>query len=84
MRHKNRHWVWVRARGRLTSTTPDDEPLFIYGTHEDITTQIEAQQALKESELQFRSLVNNLPGVTYRCRYDEHWTMLYMSDKVDP
>jgi len=50
----------------------------------DITQQVKSEQALKASEAQFRSLVNNIPGVTYRCLHDEHWTMLYMSDKIDP
>ncbi|EGN76185.1 PAS domain S-box/PAS domain S-box/PAS domain S-box [Idiomarina sp. A28L] len=50
----------------------------------DITQQVLLEEALRESEAQFRSLVDNMPGVTYRCRYDEEWTMLYLSDKVDP
>lgn len=37
---------------------------------------------LKESEEKFRSMVNNTPGVFFRCRFDEDWTMLYLSDSV--
>lgn len=41
-----------------------------------------------ESELmanrdQIASIINNMPGVTYRCLPDEHWTMLYISGQVD-
>ncbi len=32
---------------------------------------------------QYQSLVDNIPGITFRCACDEHWTMLYMSDVVD-
>ncbi len=38
---------------------------------------------LRESEKQFRTLVSNIPGITYRCKYDRDWTMLYISETID-
>ena len=38
---------------------------------------------LVANESQFRSLVNNIPGVSYRCLLDSHWTMLFISDAID-
>ncbi len=38
---------------------------------------------VENSERQFRTLVQNIPGVSYRCLLDEHRTMLYMSDAVE-
>jgi len=35
---------------------------------------------LKESQEQYSSLVENIPGITYRCKLDKDWTMLFMSD----
>ncbi len=48
----------------------------------DITERNKAEAALRESEKQFRALVSNIPGITYRCKYDIDWTMLYMSEEV--
>ena len=28
--------------------------------------------------------MENIPGITYRCKCDKDWTMLFMSDAVDP
>jgi PAS domain S-box-containing protein len=42
----------------------------------------EVEKKLKESEDQFRTLVDNIPGVSYRCLVDNNWTMLYISDAV--
>ncbi|MFP3343115.1 PAS domain-containing protein [Halomonas sp. SIMBA_159] len=83
MRHKQGHWVWVHDRGQVFDWTPDGQPLLMYGTHTDITHEVEAQQALQASRDEFASLLSNMPGVTYRCLPDENWTMLYISGQID-
>ncbi|MBM4235794.1 MAG: diguanylate cyclase [Firmicutes bacterium] len=45
--------------------------------------RFQAGEALREAIEQYRSLVDNLPGTSYRCLYDEHWTMIYMGSDVD-
>jgi PAS domain S-box-containing protein len=40
-------------------------------------------QDLEEKEKRFRTLTANIPGVTYRCLYDEDWTMEYISDVIE-
>ncbi len=60
----------------------DGSPLLMIGAVQDVTEQVEAQQALRESEQRFKTLVQNIPGISYRCACDEHWTMQYISDEV--
>ncbi|WP_051963129.1 PAS domain S-box protein [Deinococcus misasensis] len=40
--------------------------------------RLQAEEAARAREQDFRSLVQNIPGVVYRCLYDAHWTMLYL------
>ena len=84
MKHKEGHWVWVHDRGRVVTWTDDGQPLMMYGTHADITDQKQVEKDLRESRDQFQTLVANIPGITYRCLADKHWTMVYMSGSIDP
>ena len=38
-----------------------------------------AEEALRESERQLSTLMDNLPGMAYRCRCDPEWTMEFIS-----
>ena len=55
------------------------EPHFVITHMEDITKEIMARNALRESERRLSTLMDNLPGLAYRCLNDEHWTMQYIS-----
>ena len=50
LRHKNGYWVWILSRGRILSWSDDGKPLWVFGTHLDITALKEA-----EKELQMRN-----------------------------
>ena len=49
----------------------------------DVNEREKAQKILREREERFSSLVANIPGIVYRCALDEHWTMSYMSDRIE-
>ena len=55
------------------------KPHFVITHMEDITKETKARQALHESERRLSTLMNNLPGMAYRCLNDEHWTPQYIS-----
>ena len=48
----------------------------------DITEHKAIEQSLRDSEQQIRSLISNIPGVTFRCLPDKAWKMLFISDAV--
>ena len=59
----------------------DGDPVFV-GFINDLTQRRAMEQELKASEQRLRSLMANIPGVTFRCRCDGDWTMLFVSDAV--
>ena len=48
----------------------------------DISEQKRSSSALVESERRLSTLIENLPGVAYRCKVDGDWTMLFISEGV--
>jgi diguanylate cyclase (GGDEF)-like protein/PAS domain S-box-containing protein len=50
MRHKGGHWVWIRNRGRVTRWTDEGKPLFMFGSHADISIRKQSELDQKTSE----------------------------------
>jgi len=72
MKHKDGNWVWVLDRGRVISWTDDNKPLTISGTHQDITERKQAEDGLKQSELElveseekYRSIMESMKEPLY-------------------
>jgi len=87
---ETRQWTYVCKNGtrkqvRLSVSAMRDKHNTIcgfLGVAIDITQLEQLNHALLMSEQRYRSMLDNLPGVVYRCRNDEHWTMLFISDEV--
>jgi PAS domain S-box-containing protein len=55
----------------------------VLGIGRDITERKRAEKELQEKKEELESILSNIKGVTFRCRLDEHWTMIYMSSHVE-
>jgi len=69
--------LWLEIHG--TRVDFGEGPM-ITGALIDITQRRQAEEALTESRRFLETLVDNLPGVVYRCRNDRDWTMDFISD----
>ena len=56
-----------------------EEEHFVLAVVTDISKRRSAELLLEESHRRMENLVNNLPGMVYRCRNEENWPMEYIS-----
>ncbi len=72
MRHKQGHWVWVQSTGKVLSWTADQQPVMMYGTHQDITArkndEAEIYRLLQLTQAQNERLQNFAQIVSHNLR----------------
>ena len=61
----------------------DGKPYAVSGISTDITERKLIERELKNSEERYRTLVRNLPGITYRSLLDDSSTMLFISSAIE-
>ncbi len=74
MRTKSGDYLWILCRGRVVARDAAGQPLRAVGTHSDITLRRRAEDALRESEGLYHSLVESLPVGVFRRDCDGHFT----------
>lgn len=57
----------------------DGKPTTI-GFMRDVTERKRIEEELRENQRRLYTLMNNLPGMVYRCKNDRNWTMVFVSD----
>ena len=53
------------------------------GLHLVTLYDITERKLYEDSQTRYKSLIENIPGIAYRCLFDKDWTMLFMSREVD-
>lgn len=60
----------------------DDEWRIIENALNEMSKKLaKSYSELQVSQASYQALVNNVPGIVYRCRNDSNWTMDYLSDE---
>ena len=72
-------YIWVSIVVAPFELTDHKERRYICLV-QDISKRREIEKALIESERSKSVLLSHLPGLAYRCDYDQDWTMKYVSE----
>ncbi|MDD5225831.1 MAG: PAS domain S-box protein [Candidatus Omnitrophica bacterium] len=81
-------WIHRKANGEDFPVEVSLTPVAIHGKNmlhchwRDMTEFRKIEKAIRDSEVRYRTLLENLPGVVYRCRNDQTWTMEFASDEI--
>ncbi|TVM05285.1 MAG: PAS domain S-box protein [Halomonas sp.] len=66
MHHRDGSWIWVQDRGRVVSWDEKGKPLWMAGTHSDITARKTAETQAQVAMEQTRRHAALLPGMLYQ------------------
>ncbi len=70
MRHKNGHWKWVFARGKVLSWTPEGKPLMMFGTYIDISEKKQREEELKMANQRLKAANEELKSFASVASHD--------------
>ncbi|PSF31425.1 hypothetical protein C7H19_22520 [Aphanothece hegewaldii CCALA 016] len=70
MKHSNGEWRWLTSRDLIFARDEQGKPVQILGSAIDITERKQAENALRESEAQFRLLANTVPQLIWTAKAD--------------
>ena len=74
--------AWVRSGGVLALTALIAGLVHLLGRRTELVEAVVRERTgqLAESRRELAGLLHALPGMAYRCHYDEHLTVIYVSD----
>lgn len=78
-RHKDGSMRWLHCKGAMICDATG-RPLRCTGFEWDVTTRKHYEKQIQETKRALETLINNIPGITYRCQYNRNWTMEFISD----
>ena len=73
--------VWIRDEA-IVVTDEAGEPMFWQGVMYDITAQRRADEQVREAEGLYRTVIEQIPAIVYRCAPEDDQPWLYISPQV--
>jgi PAS domain S-box-containing protein len=74
-------WLSVSVFPKKTSNNESNTLYYTFLTEVFEVEEQKPEEGISESIL--NSFANNLPGMAYRCKADENWTMIYVSQRCE-
>ncbi|WP_233840342.1 sensor domain-containing diguanylate cyclase [Dyella sp. 2HG41-7] len=76
LQHKNGQYVWIEAFARLVQSPDNDSTMDIIYTGRDVSRRVRVEQALLESQVQLRTITDNIPAVIARVDMSQRYTYI--------
>jgi diguanylate cyclase (GGDEF)-like protein/PAS domain S-box-containing protein len=80
-RHRDGSWRWIESVGTYLLDDPAVRGVVV--TSRDVTERKEAEEKLRQAEQRYRTLVEQIPAVTYIDPVDDPDTSLYTSPHIE-
>jgi len=72
------NYLWAEIHAALAQSS-GNQPSGIVGTINNITDRVSEEELLLANHRTLTAMLNDLPGMVYRCRNNPDWTMEYVS-----
>jgi PAS domain S-box-containing protein len=76
VRTKANEWTWILSRGRVIERNQKNAPVRMAGIEIDITARRRTEEALRESEVRYSSLVSQATDIIYTAGVDGRFTFV--------
>jgi PAS domain S-box-containing protein len=74
---------WFYVREQVYERDAQGKPELLFGVVQDLTQRKQANQALRDAEAKYRSLVEQLPSITYIVTFGEQNDASYISPQIE-